>query len=70
MIMVSDSTRDPDIKGVNRELTVEVVTEVGPRVFDAKPHRLRMHQAKRNLQIAEKMLLRCSLPILPILWKT
>jgi hypothetical protein len=59
-----------DIKGVNQELTVDFLTEAGPCVFDAKLHRLRMHQDKQNLQIAEKTSLRGSLPILQILEKT
>jgi hypothetical protein len=56
-----------DIKGVNQELTVDFLTEADPCVFDAKPHRLHMHQDKQNLQIAEKTSLRGSLPILLIL---
>jgi hypothetical protein len=54
--VVSDSKIELDIKGVDQELTLQVVTDASPRVFNAKPHRLHMNQAKRNLQIAEKTL--------------
>jgi hypothetical protein len=43
MIEVPESRRELDIKGVNQELTVEVVTEASPCVFGAKPHLLCMH---------------------------
>jgi hypothetical protein len=45
MIMVTKSTREPHIKGVNQlELTVEVVTKAAPRFIDAKPHHLYMRK--------------------------